>query len=479
MCLSARFLPLVLLNAFFLAAALPGFAVQAQVCQGSFELDTQAEVDAFDCAEVTGNLMIGGVVSSIDSLHSLVSVGGTLRLSSRGGLNDLAGLGALVSAGTLFITHNESLVHLNGLTSLSEVGNIHISGNEELLDVAGLLALTYVEGDVVIAGNDVLSTLEGLAGLTSVGGLLSINRSNALSDLDGLHNIVSVGSLTVYESENLTNLRGLGALASVGEAAYIYNNDALADLGGLNNLIAVEGLLEISYNSALYSLQGLESLLSIGELVIEGNGVLTNLEGLDALASTDDNLIITGNGALTDLDNLNGLTAIGGRLQINANDALPHLDGLANLIAVAEGLRVFSNNVLSSCTVGLYDLLANDGVGGDIDISNNATGCNSVEEILNSVDAEDEATPAVTALAAPFPNPTAGTTTLAFTLAELADVRLTVYDALGRRVATLADGPHASGTHEAAWGAGLPAGTYVVRFETSEEAWTERVTLVR
>ena len=58
-------------------------------------------------------------------------------------------------------------------------------------------------------------------------------------------------------------------------------------------------------------------------------------------------------------------------------------------------------------------------------------------------------------------------------------VTLTLYDALGRRVRTLAEGPQAAGAHELTLGAGLPAGTYVVRFETDGEAWTERVTVVR
>jgi hypothetical protein len=129
--------------------------------------------------------------------------------------------------------------------------------------------------------------------------------------------------------------------------------------------------------------------------------------------------------------------------------------------------------------VGLYDLIANNGVEGDIFIADNASGCNSVEEILISVNAEDEATPLVTGLAAPYPNPTIGAATLAFTLAEPAEITLTLYDALGRRVRTLAEGPQPAGEHEITLGAGLPAGTYVVRFEAGGQSWTERVTVVR
>ena len=103
------------------------------------------------------------------------------------------------------------------------------------------------------------------------------------------------------------------------------------------------------------------------------------------------------------------------------------------------------------------------GIGGLITITDNAPGCNTICETVGQesgcgVDTEDEATPLVTALAAPYPNPSAGAATLPFTLAEAADVRLTAYDVLGRRVATLVEGPHPAGAHEAAFGAGLPAG---------------------
>jgi glucose/arabinose dehydrogenase len=79
------------------------------------------------------------------------------------------------------------------------------------------------------------------------------------------------------------------------------------------------------------------------------------------------------------------------------------------------------------------------------------------------------------------PNPFAGTTTIRYSLAERADATVTVVDALGRTVATLADGPAAAGPHEAVLdGAGLRAGVYVVRLvvDGAEEA-TQRVALAR
>ena len=149
-------------------------------------------------------------------------------------------------------------------------------------------------------------------------------------------------------------------------------------------------------------------------------------------------------------------------------------------MSLAGNMRISYNASLNGCTVGLADFLLNGELGGTHIIFDNAPGCNSYWEALGGgVDAEDEVTPLVTALAAPFPNPSAGATSLSYSLAEPAEVALVVYDALGRRVAVLAEGPHAAGSHEAAFGAGLPAGTYVVRLTVGAEAWTERVTLVR
>lgn len=78
------------------------------------------------------------------------------------------------------------------------------------------------------------------------------------------------------------------------------------------------------------------------------------------------------------------------------------------------------------------------------------------------------------------PNPVRGAGAVTFALDGPAEVRLAVYDALGREVAVLADGPFGAGVHRAAFAAGaLPAGVYVVRLDRGGVAETARVTVVR
>jgi hypothetical protein len=96
-------------------------------------------------------------------------------------------------------------------------------------------------------------------------------------------------------------------------------------------------------------------------------------------------------------------------------------------------------------------------------------------------EAAASATPARFALHPAAPNPSAGAVAFRLDLPAATDVRAEAFDALGRRVAVLHDGPMAAGEHVLPWeAAGLPGGVYVVHVRTGDgEAAARRVTLVR
>jgi len=74
------------------------------------------------------------------------------------------------------------------------------------------------------------------------------------------------------------------------------------------------------------------------------------------------------------------------------------------------------------------------------------------------------------------PNPVRGRATVTLTLGQRAAVRVVVYDALGRRVAALHDGPVDSGSHALALDAGsLAPGVYIVRATGAASAASARV----
>lgn len=102
------------------------------------------------------------------------------------------------------------------------------------------------------------------------------------------------------------------------------------------------------------------------------------------------------------------------------------------------------------------------------------------EGAFNPVSAETGAPSEALALSASAPNPTRGRASLSLTLATAGHVQVSLFDALGRRVARLLDAPLAAGGHTVEIdGAALPAGLYIVRAASASGTATQRLTVVR
>ena len=78
-----------------------------------------------------------------------------------------------------------------------------------------------------------------------------------------------------------------------------------------------------------------------------------------------------------------------------------------------------------------------------------------------------------------FPNPFSSATTIRYRLPQPMDVRLTVFDVLGREVATLVEARQEAGLYEVPFTASrLPAGVYLYRIEMDHLSATRRMVLV-
>jgi hypothetical protein len=98
------------------------------------------------------------------------------------------------------------------------------------------------------------------------------------------------------------------------------------------------------------------------------------------------------------------------------------------------------------------------------------------------VDAQKkELAPAETRLFANYPNPADGATTIEFALPEATEVRLAVYDVLGRRVATLVRGRRSAGFHRVRWNglSDLASGSYFYRLRAGDATQTRKLTILR
>jgi hypothetical protein len=93
--------------------------------------------------------------------------------------------------------------------------------------------------------------------------------------------------------------------------------------------------------------------------------------------------------------------------------------------------------------------------------------------------------PTVTSFAPPMPNPFAGTTTLAFALAQAGPVELAVYGVDGRRIATLVQETREPGQYRLTWdgrdagGQPVRSGLYYARLTTPQGRFTRTLVLMK
>jgi hypothetical protein len=232
---------------------------------------------------------------------------------------------------------------------------------------------TEIVGNVTIGGDNPsnISNLNGLIVLTSIGGTLHIDNNQSLTSITGLDSLNAVGG----------NL-------NIGLSFWGVGNPVLNSLLGLSHLTSVAGTLNVALNPSLHSLVGLESLATIGCLSINQNDSLVSLMGLV------------------------NLTTVATPIDIRDNPSLTSLAGLDNIDAGSlPGILIQGNNQLSTCAVqSICDYLASPNA--NVTIENNATGCNSQQEVEDACAAigVESLTPELSLTI--YPNPTSSTITI-------------------------------------------------------------------
>ncbi len=397
---------LSVLFALFFLTATHSYAV-ATVCEGDIVLSSQADVNAFSCSEVTGNLTISGEdITSLHSLASLQKVSGNLLIEINTNLKTLDGLSALrridgdlsirydtvlqnldglnglTHAGGLYIFDNFDLTNLNGLSSLTEVnGPLSIQYNSDLVEIGNLTSLQSIHGELRIANNDKLEHVSGFANLTMVGqvsiannprliavngfdsiiavednlgfpGSLSIETNNALTNLDGFSKLSSVNHFNINNNPQLSNLNGFSSLREISGDIYINENPELININALSHIDSIGANLWIQNNDKLVDLNAFASLTYIGSLAIYENKNLANIDGLSNLkeigTGMGSSVWISNNDALSHVDGFSSVKKIGGPVQIKYNPALESINGFAELTELEGHIEVSNNDALTA-----------------------------------------------------------------------------------------------------------------------------------
>jgi hypothetical protein len=326
---------------------LNGFC-QEVICEGDVILKSQAEVNAFNCTEITGGLFISGA-----------------------DITDLSPLQNLRKVGSLSIWENVNLTNVDGLSGLREISEISgfpytigIVGNPSLKNLDGLGYLTMDSlGPINISNNPLLESINAFSSPKTAFGLFSISNNASLKSINGF--------------QNLTDVRNYGFEPFI----MIDNNASLTSINGFSSLQRISGNganLQISNNTALTSIDGFSSLVSISGggrgagLFIENNGSLTNIDGFSSLS-------VLGYG-------------VAGVITVNNNVKLANVDGLSS-VKISQGnfrLTVTNNTSLTNCQ-GLFPMMASYGLldvsAENFRISGNGSGCTLEDIIANGMPA--------------------------------------------------------------------------------------------
>lgn len=324
--------------------------VEAQSCTpgGAAFFNFQNDIDNFildypDCTEILGDVEIDANVTDLSALSNIISISGDLTIWTTFDLESLEGLDNLKTVG----------------------GNLRISNNGSLVDISAINNLEYIGGDFQIYKNELLSHIS-LENLNYVGGFFDIQELVSLVDISPLSELDTiVGEFKFWENpiaaylplmENLDFLGGLRIEA----------NSALLNLSGLESVVEVQGDILINGNSSLQNIDGLINIQSADAIRIDGNETLANVNGLSSIVTTNF-LRIVSNPMLHSYSGLENLNEVGGILILRDNASVENVNGFSSLNHI-DGYFEFSGHELVEDFSGFNNLLS---IGGELEVDEN------------------------------------------------------------------------------------------------------------
>ena len=184
-------------------------------------------------------------------------------------------------------------------------------------------------------------TIEGatINDLTPLAGLTAVSTSGPF----GIDTWLQINNTSLIDLAGLENLVNVFLIELNG-------NTALTSLAALSNLVTIRGPLFIIGNTKLENLNGLHGLTALpgGALYIENNTMLSDLAGVSNIQSINASLVVNNNDALLDLEDFSGLSQVSSNISITNNELLTSLGGLRGLSGFSAALNIRYNNQLFS-----------------------------------------------------------------------------------------------------------------------------------
>lgn len=388
-----------------------GFSSLTALTSGSLSITNNESLASLDglkkLEEVHNQVSISNnpELTTLDGLEKLDEIGGSLSIHSNAKLENLEGLVTLdIVEGDLYLSNLPLITTLRPLREISgTIADLTIISCNNLVDLTGLETITNVRESLNIKNNALLEDISALKG-TRFGSIQISNNENLIS-LNGLEGARNVSPVLISNNPLLTNLDALSNLKSCRGSLIIRDNDNLVNIDSLVNLSAI-GTLEIVRNASLERLMNFSHLDKINEIEIIDNPSLVEINSFISIVYLGDVLIsglleISGNERLTTIDGFNNLIRLTrgdeqfnydpgpASIEISDNPVLTDIRGLANITSIEGNLQISNNKILSDCC-SISDLLEDGSKYQYANIKDNPSLCSTVNEIITKCNYPDE-----------------------------------------------------------------------------------------
>lgn len=418
-------------------------------------------------------------IRNLNGLSNLTSLGG-MWLDANHRLTDISGLSNLTELDSLWITWNRNLTNLNGIHNIQSVGQLSIFRNN-LPNLDAFSNLTMVRDTLWIA-YEPLTNIDGLSNLTSIGKDLLIQENAMLRRYCGLNTVLSGGGLT--GSYNVNNnqynptaqqIIDCGPCSGIEEPTAVVTGPATVVVGATVALSATgstdpdSGALSYRWHlwwwpdSSTAKLSDSTAATPTFKPDRTGTYFFNVFVNDGCGESAVDELaiyVVPVQDAVEDVaDLIQALPASAGNknaLNSKLQAALKRYQE-GNLLSAKNQLVALLNQLSVYVKTGVLTQAAAQPI---IDYVNQILA--AINAMLPRASAENHVeTPMEYALSQNYPNPFNPLTMIDYSLREAGMVSLTIYDILGRRVATLVNEVQGSGVQSVEFDAGsFPSGMY-------------------
>ena len=358
----------------------PNFAA-LEVVQGNLVIDNITTATLTDLNNifpaldsVRGNLQIlsNAQVETITGFAELDSVGGFFNFQNNAALTAVPVFDALTNAGGIGISINAALTAIPTFSKITTTQNVSITNNIGLTAISGFNALTRITNfDLTITDNAQLETIAGFDVLERVERAFGIERNVKLTTLPTFNALTHTGGFGIAGNTALTTISGFEALATVPGNFTIRGNTALASccafLPIANNTLTPGGTTDISGNKAGCNTQAQITNTCAADITIaQDSDVPGNVANIKRITGD-----LTIGGTITTFPNFADLEVIEGNLDINGitTATLTALADIFPALKRVDGNFVIQNNTQVATITGLGAL---NNLGGTLLIQINA-----------------------------------------------------------------------------------------------------------